>query len=93
MRVGHKPTGRATPLGRVVQACGAHMAPPPPNSALYLLSHPEKKSERRFIVFCDTEAPPHPILHLEGRSGVRFGLRRGEIVAIVIINLPLSTIP
>ena len=42
------PQAAATPYGRAVQACGAHVAPPPPNSALYLPSLPEKKSKRRF---------------------------------------------
>ncbi len=54
---------------------------------------PEKNQRNGFIAFYDTEAPPPPVLHLEGRSGVRSGLRRGEIVVIVIINLPPSTIP
>ena len=87
------PQAAATPLGRAVRACGAHVAPPPPNSALYLPSRPEKNQREGFIAFCDTEAPPYPVLHLEGRSGVHFGLRRGEIVTIVIINLSPSTIP
>ena len=42
------PQAAATPLGRAVRACGAHMAPPPANSALFIPSRPEKKSERRF---------------------------------------------
>ena len=85
--VGHKPTGRGHPLDRAVRACGAHVAPPPPNPALYLPSRPEENQREGFIAFYDKEAPPPPVLHLEGRSGVRSGLRRGEIVAIVIINL------
>ena len=87
------PQAAATPLDRVVWACGAHVAPPPPNSALYLPSRPKKNQREGFIAFYDTEVPPHPVLHLEGRSGVRFGPRRGEIVAIVIINLLTSPIP
>ena len=87
------PWAAATPLGRAMRACGAHVAPPPPNSALYLPFRLEKNQREGFIAFCDTEAPPHPVLHLEGRSGVRLGLRRGEIVAIVIINLLPSLIP
>ena len=75
------------------QACGAHTALPPPISALEDHFRPRKNKKRRFRRVCDTEAPPHPVLHLEGRSGVRFGLRRGEIVAIVIINLLPSPIP
>ena len=90
--VGQKPLGAATPYGRAMRACGAHVAPSSPNSTIYLPSRPEKNQREGFIAFCDTEAPPHPVLHLEGRSGVRFGLRRGEIVAIVIINLYPSTI-
>ena len=54
---------------------------------------PEKIKREEFIAFHDPEAPPHPVLALEGRSGVRFGLRIKEIVAIVIINLPPSPIP
>ena len=44
--VGHKPTGRGHPLGRAVRACGAHVAPPSPNSALYLPSRPKKIREK-----------------------------------------------
>ena len=87
------PQAAATPYGRAVQACGAHVEPSPPNSVLYLPFRLEKNQREDFVAFCDTEAPPHPVLHLEGRSGVRFGLRRGEIVAIVIVNLSPSTIP
>ena len=83
----------AGPPSRAWQACGAHDAPPPPISALFSPSRPEKNQGEEFIVFYDTEAPPAPVVHLEGRSGVRSGLRRGEIVAIVIINLPSSPIP
>ncbi len=122
------------PPGRGDQACGAHMALPPPIPALFIPFHPEKNQERRihcvsrsrgaatsrswptwlcrpqfqrylfpfipkkikreeFIAFHDPEAPPHPVLALEGRSGVRFGIRIKEIVAIVIINLLPSPIP
>ena len=87
------PPGTATPPGRAWHACGAHEAPPPPISALYIPFRSEKNQREGFIAFYDTEAPPPRVLHLEGRSGVRFGLRRGEIVAIVIINLPSSPIP
>ena len=88
----HKPTRRG-PRGRAWHACGAHDAPPAPISALFSPSRSEKNQGEEFIAFYDTEAPPPPVLPLEGRSGVRFGLRRGEIVAIVIINLPSSPIP
>ena len=54
---------------------------------------PEKIKREEFIAFHNPEAPPHPVLALEGRSGVRFGLRIKEIVAIVIINLLPSPIP
>ena len=43
-------------------------------------------------MFYDTKPPPPPVLPREGRSGVHFGLRRGEIVAVVIINHPPSPI-
>ena len=62
-------------------------------SSIYSLSSGKKNQGEEFIAFYDTEAPPPPVLPLEGRSGVRSGLRRGEIVAIVIINLPSSPIP
>ena len=83
----------AGPPGHAWQACGANEAPPPPNPALFSPFRPEKNQGEEFIAFYDTEAPPPPVLHLEGRSGVRSGLRRGEIVAIVITNLPSSPIP
>ena len=44
-------------------------------------------------MFYDTEPPPSPNLSREGWSGVRSGLRRGEFVAIVIINHPPLPIP
>ena len=91
--MGHKPRWRGHPPGRAKQACGAHEAPPPPISALFSPSRSEKNQGEEFIVFYDTEAPPPPVLHLEGRSGVRSRLWRGEIVAIFIINLPSSPIP
>ena len=46
--VGHKPTGRGHPPGCAMRACGAHVAPPPPISVIYLPFRLEKKSERRF---------------------------------------------
>ena len=92
--VGHKPTGRVHPLW----SCRAGLWGPRGTTAPNLISissvSPGKKNQREgFIAFYDMEAPPHPGLHLEGRSRVCFGLRRGEIVAIVIINLPPSPIP
>ena len=64
-----------------------------PQLQLHIFVFGEKNQREGFIAFYDTEVPPPPVPHLEGRSGVRSGLRRGEIVAIVIINLPPSTIP
>ena len=55
--VGRKPTSRGHPYGRAMQACAAHVAPPPPISALYLPFHLEKNPREGFIAFCDTEAP------------------------------------
>ena len=52
----------------------------------------EKNQGEEFIAFYDTEPPPSPKTSREGWSGVRSGLRRGESVAIVIINLPPSPI-
>ena len=87
----HKP--RRCPPGSAWQACEALVAPLPPTPALFGLSRPEKIRREEFIAFYDTEPPPPPVLPLEGRSGVRSGLRRGEIVAVVITNLPSSPIP
>ena len=83
----------ARPLGRAWQACEPLVAPSPPIPAIYILSRSEKNQGEEFVAFYDTELPPPPVLPLEGRSGVRSGLRRGEIVAIVITNLPSSPIP
>ena len=58
----------------------------------YIHFREEKNQREGFIMFYDTETPSPPVLHREGRSGVRFGLRRGEIVTIVIINHPPSPI-
>ena len=81
------------PPGRAWQACGAHKTPRS-QSQVYLVPFVRKKNQgEEFIAFYDTETPPPPVLPLEGRSGVRSGLRRGEIVAIIIINLSPSTIP
>ena len=91
--VGHKPLLRHHPLvavGRLVGLTGLCR----PQLQLYKLSFvPEKNKKRSFRRVFDTEAPPPPVLHLEGRPGVRLGLRRGEIIAIVIINLLPSPIP
>ena len=91
--MGHKPCSRDHPPGRGYQACGAHVAMPPPIPALFIPFRPEKIKREEFIAFHDPEAPPHPVLALAGRSRVRFGLWIKEIVAIVIINLLPSPIP
>ena len=64
-----------------------------PQLQLYIFAFGEKKNqEEGFIAFYDTEPPPSPNLPREGWSGVRSGLRRGESVAIVIMNHPPSPI-
>jgi len=57
-----------------------------------IYSRSGRKNQREGFTFYDTEPPPSPNLSREGWSGVRSGLRRGESVAIVIINLPPSPI-
>ena len=91
--VGHKRLLRHHPPGGGGQACGAHRHLPPQFHLYKLPFVPEKIKKRSFRRVFDTEAPPPPLLHLEGRSGVRLGLQRGEIIAIVIINLLPSPIP
>ena len=62
-----------------------------PQLQLYIFAFGEKKNQRGgFIAFYDTEPPPSPNLSREGWSGVHSGLRRGESVAVVIINHPPS---
>ena len=64
-----------------------------PQLQLHIFSFEEKKNQREgFITFYDMEPPPSPVLPREGRSRVHSGLRRGESVAIVIINHPPSPI-
>ena len=53
----------------------------------------EENEGKRIIAIHEMDLPSPPVLHREARSGVCFGLRRGEIVAIVIINLASSPIP
>ena len=60
------------------------------NSIYWLLGRKNKIEE--IIAFYDTEPPPSPKTSREGWSGVCSGLRRGESVAIVIINHPPSPI-
>ena len=67
-------------------------APPTSTPTPYIRVRGEKNQRERFIEFYDTGSPPSPKLSREGWSGVRSGLRRGESVAIVIINHPPSPI-
>ena len=91
--VGHKPLGRGHPPRLRREGLWGPCGTTAPKLSSISSVSPGKKLERMFHRVFDTEAPPPPVLHLEGRSGVRFGLRRGEIVAIVIINLSPSIIP
>ena len=64
-----------------------------PQLQLHIFVFGEKNNQGEgFIAFYDTGPPPSPKTSREGWSGVRSGLRRGESVAIVIINLPPSPI-
>ena len=63
-----------------------------PQLQLHIFVFGGKKSERKIHRVLRTEPPPSPKLSREGWSGVRSGLRRGESVAIIIINLPPSPI-
>ena len=65
---------------------------PTPTPSLYIVFRGEKNQREEFIAFNDTESPPSPKTSWEGLFGVRSGLRRGESVAIVIINHPPSPI-
>ena len=88
----HEGGGLAYPPGRAPLPHGPPGAPPTSTPTLYIHFRGEKNQREGFIAFYDTEPPPPPVLHREGRSGVRSGLQRGEIVAIIIINLPPSPI-
>ena len=79
------PRGCWAPLPR-----GPPEAPAMSTPTLYIHVQGEKNQREGFIAFYDMEPTPSPNLHREGRSGVRSGLRRGESVAIVIINHPPS---
>ena len=85
----NQPKGAHT-LAKRVGACPLSRGPPgsPPTSTPtpYIHVRGEKNQREGFIMFYDTEAPPSPKLSWEGWSGVRLQLRRGESVAIVIIN-------
>ena len=78
--------------GHAPLPCGPPGAPPTSTPTLYIHVQGEKNQREGFIAFYDTEPPPSPNLPWEGWSGVCSGLRRGESVAIVIINLPPSPI-
>ena len=77
----------ARPLPR-----GPPVTPPTSTPTPYIRVQGEKYQREGFITFYDTEPPPSPVLPREGRSRVCSGLRRGESVAIVIINHPPSPI-
>ena len=74
-RVGARPLPRGPPN-----------TPPTSTPTPYIRVRGEKNQRERYILFYDMEPPPSPKLSREGWSGVRSGLRRGESVAVVIIN-------
>ena len=85
--------GRAlAPLGRAPLPRGPPGAPPTWTPTLYIWFRGEKNQREEFITFYDTEPLPSPKTSREGWSGVRSGLRRGESIAIIIINHPPSPI-
>ena len=84
--------GRAHPLLVRPLSRGPPAAPLTSTPTLYIDVRGEKKQREGFIMFYDTEPSPSPKLSREGWSGVRSGLRRGESIAIVIINHPPSPI-
>ena len=84
---GRVPSPWVRPLSR-----GPPDAPPTSTPTLYIPFRGDKNQRESFIAFYDTEPPPSPKTSREGWSGVRSGLRRGESVAIVIINHPPSPI-
>ena len=88
----HEGWGRACPPRARPLPRGPPRAPGTPTPTLYILFRGEKNQREEFIVFYDTEPPPSPKTSREGWSGFRSGLRRGESVAIVIINHPPSPI-
>ena len=67
MRVGARPLPHGPPD-----------APPTSTPTPYIHFRGEKNQREGFIAFYDTEPPPRLVLPREGRSGVRFGLRRGK---------------
>ena len=72
--------------------CGSLGPPLTSTPTLYIHIRGQKNKREGFIAFYDTKPSPSPNLSREGWSGVRSGLRGGESVAIVIINLPPSPI-
>ena len=84
--------GGAPPIGRAPLSRGPPGPPPTSTPTPYIHVRGEKNQREGFIAFYDTEPPPSPKLSREGWSGVRSGLRRGESVAVVIINHPPSPI-
>ena len=88
----HEGGGRACPPRRAPYLVGP-LTLHRPQLQLHIFTFGEKKNKREgFIVFYDTEPPPSPKTSREGWSGVRSGLRRGEFVAVIIINHPPSPI-
>ena len=86
----HEGGGAPAPLGRAPLPRGPPGAPPTPT--LYIVFRGEKNQREGFITFYDTKPPPSPKTSREGWSGVCSGHRRGESIAIVIINHPPSSI-
>ena len=84
--------GASPPVGRAPLSRGPLGPPPTSTPTPYIPSRGEKNQRESFIVFYDMEPPPPPVLHREGWSGVRSGLRRGGFVATIITNLPPSPI-
>ena len=84
--------GAPSPPGRASLSRAAPDASPTSTPTPYIPFREEKNQRESFIAFYNMEPPPSPNLSREGWSGVRSGLRRGESVAIVIINHPPSPI-
>ena len=82
---GARPPPRERPLSR-----GPTGASPTSTPTLYIPFHGQKNQRGSFIAFYNTEPPPSPNLSREGWSRVCSRLRRGESIAIIIINLPPS---
>ena len=85
-------TASSSPLRGNPMQCSRGSTPPTSTPTPYIRVREEKNRREGFIAFYDTEPPPSPKLSREGWSGVCSGLRRGESVAIVIINHPPSPI-